>query len=127
MAIIIVYVNDIILIGDHEEELCKLKNFLAKEFEIKDLGNLKYFIGMEIVRSKKGIAVSQRKYALDLSKETRMLKCKPADPPMDHTVKLGTKEGSALVDKGRYQRLVGKLIYLSHTRPDIGFSISVVS
>ncbi|RVX22937.1 hypothetical protein CK203_008434 [Vitis vinifera] len=68
MTIIIVYVDDIILARDYEEELCKLKNFLAKEFEIKDLGNLKYFIGMEIVRSKKGIAVSQRKYALDLSK-----------------------------------------------------------
>ncbi|KAL5567178.1 hypothetical protein UlMin_030342 [Ulmus minor] len=54
MAIIIVYVDDIILTGDHEEELCKLKNFLAKEFELKDLGNLKYFLGMEIARSKKG-------------------------------------------------------------------------
>ena len=46
---------------------------------------------------------------------------------MDHTIKLGTKNGSAHVDKGRYQCLVGKLIYLSHTRPDISFSISVVS
>ena len=59
MAIIIVYVNDIILIEDHEGELCKLKNFLAKEFEIKDAGNLKYFLGIEITRSKKGFAVSQ--------------------------------------------------------------------
>lgn len=127
VAIIIVYVDDIILTGDHEEELCKLKNFLAKEFELKNLGNLKYFLGMEIARSKKGIAVSQRKYVLDLLKETGMLGCKPAETPMDHTIKLGRKEGSVPVDKGRYQRLVGKLIYLSRTRPDIGFSVSVVS
>ncbi|RVW76743.1 Retrovirus-related Pol polyprotein from transposon TNT 1-94 [Vitis vinifera] len=94
---------------------------------IKDLGNLKYFLGMEIARSKKGIAVSQRKYVLDLLNETGMLGCKPAETPMDTTVKLEESDGSAPVDKGRYQRLVGKLIYLSHTRPDIGFSVSVVS
>ncbi|RVW26484.1 Retrovirus-related Pol polyprotein from transposon RE2 [Vitis vinifera] len=94
---------------------------------IIDLGNLKYFLGMEIARSKKGIAVSQRKYVLDLLNETGMLGCKPAETPMDTTVKLEESDGSAPVDKGRYQRLVGKLIYLSHTRPDIGFSVSVVN
>ncbi|RVW28267.1 Retrovirus-related Pol polyprotein from transposon RE1 [Vitis vinifera] len=127
MAIIIVYVDDIILTKDHEKELCKLKNFLTKEIEIRDLGNLKYFLGMEIVRLKKGIVVSQRKYVLDLLKETRMLRCKPTDTPIDHTVNLGAKEGSAPMDKGRYQHLMGKLIYLSHTRPKSGFSISVAS
>ncbi|RVW52356.1 Retrovirus-related Pol polyprotein from transposon RE2 [Vitis vinifera] len=125
--VIIVYVDDIILIGDHEEKIDLLKKLLTKEFEIKDLGNLKYFLGMEIARSKKGIAVSQRKYVLDLLNETRMLGCKPAETPMDTTVKLEESDGSAPVDKGRYQRLVRKLIYLSHTRPDIGFSVSVVS
>nr|CAN62019.1 hypothetical protein VITISV_019561 [Vitis vinifera] len=125
LAIIIVYVDDIILTGDHEEKIDLLKKLLTKEFEIKDLGNLKYFLGMEIARSKKGIAVSQRKYVLDLLNETGMLGCKPAETPMDTTVKLEESDGSAPVDKGRYQRLVGKLIYLSHTRPDIGFSVSV--
>ncbi|RVX01148.1 Retrovirus-related Pol polyprotein from transposon TNT 1-94 [Vitis vinifera] len=127
LAIIIVYVDDIILTGDHEEKIDSLKKLLTKEFEIKDLGNLKYFLGMEIARSKKGIAVSQRKYVLDLLNETGMLGCKPAETPMDTTVRLEESDGSAPVDKGRYQRLVGKLIYLSHTRPDIGFSVSVVS
>ncbi|KAL6315942.1 hypothetical protein AAG906_013776 [Vitis piasezkii] len=127
LTIIIVYVDDIILTGDHEEKIDLLKKLLTKEFEIKDLGNLKYFLGMEIARSKKGIAVSQRKYVLDLLNETGMLGCKPAETPMDTTVKLEESDGSAPVDKGRYQRLVGKLIYLSHTRPDIGFSVSVVS
>ncbi|RVX04712.1 Retrovirus-related Pol polyprotein from transposon RE2 [Vitis vinifera] len=110
-----------------KRKLTYLKKLLTKEFEIKDLGNLKYFLGMEIARSKKGIAVSQRKYVLDLLNETGMLGCKPAETPMDTTVKLEESDGSAPVDKGRYQRLVGKLIYLSHTRPDIGFSVSVVS
>ncbi|RVW38886.1 Retrovirus-related Pol polyprotein from transposon TNT 1-94 [Vitis vinifera] len=123
LAIIIVYVDDIILIGDHEEKIDLLKKLLTKEFEIKDLGNLKYFLGMEIARSKKGIVVSQRKYVLDLLNETGILGCKPTETPMDTTVKLEESDGSAPVDKGRYQRLVGKLIYLSHTRPDIGFSV----
>ncbi|RVW99246.1 Retrovirus-related Pol polyprotein from transposon TNT 1-94 [Vitis vinifera] len=127
LAIIIIYVDDIILTGDHEEKIDLLKKLLTKEFEIKDLGNLKYFLGMEIARSKKGIAVSQRKYVLDLLNETGMLGCKPTETPMDTTIKLEESDGSAPVDKGRYQRLVGKLIYLSHTRPDIGFSVSVVS
>ncbi|KAK3022402.1 hypothetical protein RJ639_047376 [Escallonia herrerae] len=105
----------------------EMKTILTKEFEIKDLGKLKYFLGMEVARSNKGISISQRKYTHDLLKETGMLGCKPVDTPMDPICKLGRKEGSAPVDKGRYQSLIGRLIYLSHTRPDIGFSVSVVS
>lgn len=62
------YVDDTVMTGDNEEELQKLKQFLSKQFEIKDLGKLKYFLGMEIARSSKGIAISQRKYVLDLLK-----------------------------------------------------------
>ena len=127
IVVLIVYVDDIILTGDYEEELLGMKKHLAKEFEIKDLVYLRYFLGMEVARSKKGIFVSQRKYVLDLLKETGMLGCKPADTPMDSTKKIETEKDSAPVDRGRYQRLVGYLIYLSHTRPNIGFFVSVVS
>lgn len=126
-SILIVYVDDIVLTGDHDEEIKRLKSLLAKEFEIKDMGNLKYFLGMEVARSKKGIYVSQQKYVMDLLKETRMLMCKPVETPMDAAVKLGSKENGTPVDKGRYQRLVGKLIYLSHTRPYISFVVSMVN
>ena len=71
--------------------------------------------------------MSEWKYFLDLLKETRMLGCKPTNTPMEANYKLGLKNDCALVDKGRYQHLVGKLIYLSHTRPNIGFPVSVVS
>ncbi|RVW46154.1 Retrovirus-related Pol polyprotein from transposon RE1 [Vitis vinifera] len=113
-----------------EESMAKnqnLKKYLSEEFEVKDLGNLKYFLGMEVARSRKGIVVSQRKYILDLLKETGMLGCKPIDTPMDSQKKLGIEKESTSVDRGRYQRLVGRLIYLSHTRPDIGFAVSAVS
>ncbi|RVW69268.1 Copia protein [Vitis vinifera] len=127
MAILIVYVDDIILSGNDMEELQNLTKYLSEEFEVKDLGNLKYFLGMVVARSRKGIVVSQRKYILDLLKETGMLGCKPSDTPMDSQKKLGIEKESTPVDRGRYQRLVGRLIYLSHTRPDIGFAVSVVS
>ncbi|XP_024030348.1 uncharacterized protein LOC112094217 [Morus notabilis] len=100
---------------------------LSTEFEIKDLGTLRYFLGKEVARSKEGIVISQRKYILDLLNETGMLGCKPANTPMDSNKKLNTTEESVPVDKGRYQRLVGKLIYLSHTRPDIAYSVGIVS
>jgi hypothetical protein len=61
----------------------KLKNSLANEFEIKDLGNLKYFLGIDVVRSKHSIYFFQSIYILDLLKETRMLGCKAFDNPME--------------------------------------------
>ena len=112
-TILIVYIDKIIVTGSYIEEMELLEGVLAKEFEIKDLGNLKYFLGMEVSWSKKGIVVSQCKYVLDLHGETRMLGSKLADTPIESTHKLGLKEDSPPVDKGRYQRLVGKLIYLS--------------
>ncbi|KAH9769750.1 protein kinase domain-containing protein [Citrus sinensis] len=125
LSILTVYVDDIILTGDDTEEMSILKQCLAKEFEIKDLGQLRYFLGMEVARSTKGIMVSQRKYTLDLLKKTGMSGCKPADTPINPNVKLGEMKRGVHVDTGRYQGLVGKLIYLSHTRPDITFAVSM--
>ncbi|RVW34622.1 Retrovirus-related Pol polyprotein from transposon RE1 [Vitis vinifera] len=109
---------------DHTLFIKRSPGVLSKEFEIKDLGTLRYFLGMEVARSSKGIFVSQRKYTLDMLKETGMLGCKPSNTPMDPFNKIGSKEDMAAVNKGRYQRLVGRLIYLSHTRPDISFAVS---
>jgi hypothetical protein len=118
---LIVYVDDIVLEGNDDGEIQNLKHRLANEFEIKDLGR------HEVARSKHGIFISQRKYILDLLKETEMLGCKAIDNPVEVNVKLGEGSESPLVDKGRYQRLVGWLNYLSHTRLDIAYAVSVVS
>lgn len=127
IAILIVYVDDIILTGDYHEELEILKEKMAKEFEMKDLGELRYFLGMEIARSKKGIIVSQRKYILDLLNDTGMSACKPVDTPIDPNKKLGVVKDGTPVNVEQYQILVGRLIYLAHTRPDIAFAVSLVS
>ncbi|TYK26804.1 putative mitochondrial protein [Cucumis melo var. makuwa] len=126
-AVLIVYVDDIVLSGDDQAEINQLKQRMGNELEIKDLGNLKYFLGMEVARSKEGISVSQRKYTLDLLTEIGMLGCRPADTPIEFNCKLGNFDDQVPVDKEQYQRLVGKLIYLSHTRPDISFAVSAVS
>ena len=126
-AVLIVYVDDIILTGDDNGEIDKLKKLLAFEFEIKDLGEVKYFLGMEFARSKQGISVCQRKYVLDLLGETGMLGCKPAETPMECNLKFEAAQPENQIDKEKYQKLVGKLIYLAHTRPDITFVVGVVS
>ncbi|KAL4020683.1 hypothetical protein IC575_019464 [Cucumis melo] len=124
IVILIVYVDNIVLTGDDQTEISQLKQRMGDEFEIKDLGNLKYFLRMEVARSKESISVSQRKYTIDLLIETG---CRPADTLIEFNCKLGNSDDQIPVDKEQYQRLVGKLIYLSHTRPDISFVVSVVS
>ena len=108
-------------------ELKRLKEKLVDEFEIKDLGMLKYFLGIEFARSKESIFVNQCKCVLDLFGETGILGCKTTKTPMEANTKLQPAKIESLVNKEQYQRLVRRLIYLSHTVPDIAFSINVVS
>ena len=110
---LIIYVDDMIVTGDDEEEIEQLKSKLFKEFEMKDLGNIKYFLGIEVLRSKKGIFISQKKYILDFLTETGMIDCKPADTPMIMNHRLQILEDAELINQTQYQKLVGKLIYLS--------------
>ena len=84
-------------------------------------------MGIEIAQSKFGVVISQRKYVLDILKETCMLDCKPINTPMDPNVKLVLGQGEPLRDPRRYRRLVGRLNYLTITRRDISFPVSVVS
>ncbi|BBH05042.1 HXXXD-type acyl-transferase family protein [Prunus dulcis] len=124
---LIVYVDDMVVTGNDPVEKAALQHHLASEFEMKDLGALKYFLGIEVARSEQGIFLSQRKYILDILTDTGMLASKPADTPMELNHQLGEYPDQVPTNKERYQRLVGKLIYLGHTRPDIAYAVSVVS
>nr|CAN77210.1 hypothetical protein VITISV_000141 [Vitis vinifera] len=124
---LVVYVDDIIITGSDEDGIQKLKQHLFTHFQTKDLGKLKYFLGIEIAQSSFVVVLSQMKYALDILEETGRLDCKPVDTPMDPNVKLVPGQGEPLGDPGRYRRLVGKLNYLTITRPDISSLVSVVS
>ncbi|RDY05890.1 Copia protein, partial [Mucuna pruriens] len=124
LTLLLVYIDDMIITGDNEIEKLNLKEKLATQFEMKELGKLKYFLGIEVAYSKQGIFISQRKYVLDLLKETRKLGCKIVGVPIEQNHRIGCEE-SPIIEKSQYQILVGKLIYLSHTRPDIAYVVSV--
>jgi len=124
---LIIYVDDMIVTGNDPNEISSLQQYLASNFDMKQLGDLKYFLGIEVARSKHGIFLSQRKYVLDLLTETGMLGCKPIETPIEQNHKNFCCVDASSTDRQRYQRLVGKLIYLSHTRPDIAYAVNVVS
>ena len=116
-----------VITGSDQDGIQKLKQHLFSHFQTKDLGKLKYFLGIEVAQSNSGVVISQRKYILDILTDIGMLDCKPVDTPMDPNVKLVPGQGELLRDPGRYRRLVGKLNYLTITRPNILFLVSVVS
>ncbi|XP_047320691.1 uncharacterized mitochondrial protein AtMg00810-like [Impatiens glandulifera] len=122
-----IFEDDIIVTGNNSSYILKIKKYLQEQFDIKDLDTLKYFLGIEIAHSKKDLFLSQRKYVLDLLKEIGKLATKPTKTLIETTVKLNTEEGTPLHYINMYQRLVGKLIYLTVTRPDITFEVSNVS
>ena len=124
---LIIYVDDMVITGDDTIEMDKLQRQLASEFEMKDLGELKYFLGIEVARGREGIYLCQRKYIIDLLTETGMLDCKPIDTPIEQNHCLAEYPDQIPTDRARYQRLVGRLIYLAHTRPDVAYAVSVVS
>ena len=96
-----------IITGNDKQEISQLQDYLATEFEMKDLGGLKYFLGIEVARSQQGIFLSQRKYVLDLLTDTGMLDCKLADTPIVQNHHLGEYPDQVPNNKERYQRLVG--------------------
>nr|KYP37164.1 Retrovirus-related Pol polyprotein from transposon TNT 1-94 [Cajanus cajan] len=83
-----VYVNDIVLTGSDHHGISQIKQHLCHHFQTKDLGKLRYFLGIELAQSTNGIVISQRKYALDILEETTLMNSKPVDTPMDPNAKL---------------------------------------
>jgi len=101
--------------------------YLKYHFVTKNMRRPKYFLGIEIAHQKYNIFLSQRRYALDLLEEIGLLRCKPASPPMKANVNSWFDDSHPLDDPGRYKRLIGKLIYMTVTRPDITFIVGVLS
>ncbi|XP_022867558.1 uncharacterized protein LOC111387247 [Olea europaea var. sylvestris] len=104
-----------------------LKGFLHSQFKLKDLGALKYFLGLETARSARGLFLSQHNYTLQLLDDSGFLACKPTSSPMDPKVKLTSLEGDLLHDASSYRRLVGRLLYLTVSRLDITFAVHKLS
>ena len=120
-TILLVYVDDVILDGNSLEEFTSIKQILHNTFQIKDLGILKYFLGIEVAHSSSGISLCQRKYCLDLLEDSGFLNSKPISTPCDPSIKLHSDGSDPYTDIHAYRRLIGRLLYLNTTKPDITF------
>ncbi|KAF5780569.1 putative RNA-directed DNA polymerase [Helianthus annuus] len=124
---ILIYVDDVIIVGNNFAKIQEIKNCLHDRFSIKDLGQLKYFLGIEVARTSRGLVLSQRKYTLDILEDSGMEGCRPSIFPIEQNLKLGMDKEDPKVDAGVYRRLIGRLLYLQATRPDIAFSVNTLS
>ncbi len=127
IVVIVIYVDDLIITGDSDADISDLKKLLKQKFEMKDLGELRYFLGIEVIHSPKGIWLLQRQYALNKLSEYGMTGCKPISIPLEQNVKLSADEGDLVEDTTMYRRIVGSLIYMTITRPDLSYVVGVVS
>lgn len=124
----LIYVDDIIVTSSSEEVVAALLKDLKKDFALKDLGDLHYFLGIEVKRNKEGLVLSQEKYAQDILSCVGMTKCKASTTPLSSTEKLSRTEGEVLgsEDSTRYRSIVGALHDLTLTRPGLAYSVNKV-
>jgi len=127
IVVIVIYVDDLIITGDSDVDIFDLKKLLKQKFEMKDLGELLYFLGIEVIQSPKGIWLLQRQYALNKLSEYGMMGCKPISIPFEQNVKLSADEEDLVEDTIMYKCIVGNLIYMTITRPNLSYEVGVVS
>jgi hypothetical protein len=127
IVVIVIYVDDLIITRDSDADIFDLKKLLKQEFEMKDLGELRYFLGIEVIQSLKGIWLLQRQYALNKLSKYGMMGCKPISIPLEQNVKLSVDEGDLVEDTTMYRHIIRSLIYMTITRPDLSYAVGVVS
>lgn len=124
---LLLYVDDIVLTGNTSSLLHHFITALGHEFELKDLGPLQYFLGLQVTTTAHGLHLSQVKYAHDLLQKANMLECKPCSTPVAPKLSLSSGDGEPLHFPTKYCMLVGCLQYLTLTRLDISFAVNNVA
>ncbi|GJW21740.1 putative RNA-directed DNA polymerase [Tanacetum coccineum] len=126
-ALRLLYVDDVVIAGNDTFKIQATKDELNQRFSIKDLGTLKYFLGIKVARTYEGLVLNQRKYILDILADCGLQGCKSSPFPIEQNLKLNRAENKPKVDASRYRRIVGRLLYLQATRPDITYSVNILS
>ena len=124
--IIVLYVDDLILTGD-DQLIKSCKEDLAREFEMKDMGLMHYILGMKVWQKDGEVFVSQGKYANEILRRFHMEKCKPMQTPLAGNWRKEDATLGEVVEANVYQRLVGSLMYLVNTRPDLCYAVNQLS
>lgn len=127
LIVIVMYVDDIILVGDNLNELNYLKSFLDAQLRIKDFSNVHYFQGLEIAFTPTDYTISQHKYTSKLFQEFKCDSFTSFSIPLDYSMMLLVDMGAFSIDASLYRHLITKLNFLQHTRPDISFSAQLLS
>ncbi|XP_019088608.1 PREDICTED: uncharacterized protein LOC109127710 [Camelina sativa] len=127
LTYVLVYVDDIIVTGNHSAIVEKVLQSFAQRFSIKDPTDIHYFLGIEVSRSSDGLHLMQRKYIMDLLVTNNMSEAKPVATPLPTSPKLTIHGGTPLEDASQYRSVVGSLQYLSFTRPDISYAVNRLS
>lgn len=127
MLLVCLYVDDIIYMGTSSRLVENFKKQMMNRFEMTDLGLLHYFLGLEITQSTRGITLSQNKYANDLLQKFGLANCKQSVTPANSNKKLQQLDKIGEADGHRYRSMVGGLLYLAHSHPDLIYAVSMVS
>eukprot|EP00253_Pinus_taeda_P022095 PITA_22095 len=122
-----VSIDDLITTGSADNLIEEIKQQLSQKFEMKDLGEMHYYLGLEVWRDSSQTLLSQGKHAKSLLTKFKMDECKAAFVPLQQNNKLQVIDGSKYADATLYRQLVGSLIYLTTTRPDLAYAVSVLS
>ena len=126
--LLLLYVDDMIITGDDLSGIQELKDFLSQQFEMKNLRHFSYFLGLEITHFTDGLYIIQAKYTSDLLSRAGLIDSKTVDTPVELNAHLTPSGGGEpLSNPSLYRQLVGSLVYLTVTRPDISYAIHQVS
>ena len=126
-TVLLGYVDDILLAGNNPTCVDNLKKLLDAKFGLKDLGSLRYFLGLEVARTDARISLNQRKYALEFLKDIGFIGSKPFKFPMEQNSRLSKYEGKPLANTAQFRRLIGRLLYMTLKRPNITYAIHRLS
>jgi hypothetical protein len=125
--LLLLYVDDILITADDVEHISHVKKQLGVQFQMSNLGPHNYFLGIEVSHSANGYYLSQLKYIQDLIVRSGITENRTAATPMDMHLQLRATDGTPLEDPSRYRHLVGSLVYLTVTRPDIAHAVHILN